>query len=141
MARNEFDAAAAMKLHAKTQAALHGGSGLTKERVFGYAAWSAIAVVVLFGVFGGGGSGTSVPPVARVAPASENTGQRTYPSGPSEDLRTKTATLINIHGELCARVENISPLGGNRYSVTCTRYRDGTGSATYEIDASTGSVK
>ena len=62
-------------------------------------------------------------------------------SGLSEDSKSKAALLINLHGQLCAKVTDISRISGDLYRVTCTRYRDGTGSATYEMNAATGTVK
>lgn len=59
----------------------------------------------------------------------------------SDDVTNGLALLINTHGELCAKVERVTRLGDNRYDVTCTRYRDGTGQATYQVNMSTGEVK
>lgn len=56
-------------------------------------------------------------------------------------LEEKAATVINLNGKLCARVTAITKLGGDVYSVSCVRYRDGTGFATYEMNAATGNVK
>ena len=58
-----------------------------------------------------------------------------------DDVTQKAALLINVHGELCARVTAITRLHGDVYSVSCVRYRDGTGFATYEMNAATGSVR
>ena len=62
-------------------------------------------------------------------------------SGISEDSKSKAALLINFNGQLCAKVTDISRISGDLYRVTCTRYRDGTGSATYEMNAAAGTVK
>ncbi|NDP40490.1 MAG: hypothetical protein GZ093_17405 [Rhodoferax sp.] len=62
-------------------------------------------------------------------------------SGISEDSKSKAALLINLNGQLCAKVTDISRISGDLYRVTCTRYRDGTGSATYEMNAAAGTVK
>lgn len=51
------------------------------------------------------------------------------------------ALLINMNGELCGRITGITYLHNNTYAITCTRYRDGTGSATYEVDLDTGRAK
>ena len=56
-------------------------------------------------------------------------------------LKDSLALLINQHGELCAEVERVTLRGHNLYDVSCTRYRDGSGSATYAVDLSSGSVK
>ncbi len=53
----------------------------------------------------------------------------------------EVATLINMNGQLCGRVTAIEYVYGEKYSVTCTRFRDGTGSATYEVNLDTGLVK
>ena len=58
-----------------------------------------------------------------------------------DDLKEKAALVINLNGQLCARVTTITRLGGDVYSVSCVRYRDGTGFATYEMNAATGKVK
>jgi hypothetical protein len=63
------------------------------------------------------------------------------PTGLSHDSKTTLATIINMNGELCAHVQSAEPMGADRYRVTCTRYRDGTGTATYELNAKTGTVK
>lgn len=53
----------------------------------------------------------------------------------------KIALLINMNGQLCARVTGAQYLHGNTYAITCTRYRDGTGSSTYEVNLDTGQAK
>jgi hypothetical protein len=53
----------------------------------------------------------------------------------------KIALLINMNGQLCARVTDAQYLHGNTYAITCTRYRDGTGSATYEVNLDTGQAR
>lgn len=62
-------------------------------------------------------------------------------AGVSEDSKTTLAALVNLNGELCAKVTDVSRISGDVYRVTCVRYRDGTGSATYEVNAATGAVK
>ena len=62
-------------------------------------------------------------------------------TGLSFDSKNKLATMINLSGQLCASVDRVSALGRDRYTVACTKYRDGTGTATYEIDLQTGTVK
>jgi len=59
----------------------------------------------------------------------------------SFDTKETLALMINVHGELCAQVNNVERVDVNEYSVTCTRYRDGTGSASYIVNARTGVVK
>lgn len=64
--------------------------------------------------------------------------------GKAELLARKSeevALLLNMNGQLCARVTQIDYLHGKRYNVTCIRYRDGTGSATYELNLETGQAK
>jgi hypothetical protein len=61
--------------------------------------------------------------------------------GLSTESKTTLAAMINIQGQLCADVTGVVALGGDRYTVACTRYRDGTGTATYEVDLRTGNVK
>jgi hypothetical protein len=51
------------------------------------------------------------------------------------------ALVINTSGNLCAEITNLKRIEGDTYQVTCTRYRDGTGSAAYEVNAKTGEVK
>lgn len=58
-----------------------------------------------------------------------------------DNITNALATLINLHGELCATVISVTALGNNIYQVNCIRYRDGTGSASYEVNATTGAVK
>lgn len=60
---------------------------------------------------------------------------------PKMDVNETMATMINLNGQLCAKVLSIKPAGPNVYEVECTRYRDGTGKATYLYDAKTGKVK
>lgn len=50
----------------------------------------------------------------------------------------RVATLINLNGQLCARVIQIEHLYLDKYKVTCARYRDGVGTSTYDIDLKTG---
>ncbi|MCK9213463.1 MAG: hypothetical protein WBI05_14875 [Rhodoferax sp.] len=58
-----------------------------------------------------------------------------------DNITNVLATMINFHGELCATVTSVTALGNNVYQVNCTRYRDGTGSASYDVNAATGAVK
>jgi hypothetical protein len=57
------------------------------------------------------------------------------------NITNTLATMINLHGELCASVTSVTALGNNIYKVNCTRYRDGTGSASYDVNSVTGAVK
>ncbi len=59
----------------------------------------------------------------------------------STDSKDKVALLINMSGQLCAAVIDIARIAGDVYRATCTKYRDGTGTATYEVNASTGTIK
>jgi hypothetical protein len=59
----------------------------------------------------------------------------------SDDSKRKLAAMINLSGQLCAKVNSVSSIAADIYTVHCTRYRDGTGSATYEVNLRTGVVK
>lgn len=59
----------------------------------------------------------------------------------TEDQKSKLATLINLNGDLCARVTGVRSRGNSTFDVDCIRYRDGTGAATYLVDLKTGRVK
>lgn len=59
----------------------------------------------------------------------------------STDSKDTMALLINVSGQLCAAVIDITRISGDLYRATCTKYRDGTGTATYEVNAATGTVK
>lgn len=143
--QNKFNAKDAMKMHASAQAATAGG--WTKEQKIGYAIWGIIAFVVLTAVFGGGGNTPQTPNAPAAIPAQpatatpDTSGFRTVPATLHEDTRKKMALVINLGGELCARVDSIRRIEGDRYAVSCTRFRDGTGSAVYEVNAATGQVK
>lgn len=63
------------------------------------------------------------------------------PTGLSQDSRETLALMVNLSGQLCAKVTAVSPLGGDVYNVSCVRYRDGTGSAVYEVNAKSGLVR
>lgn len=62
-------------------------------------------------------------------------------NGLSNDSKTKLAAMINLSGQLCATVTDAFVLGNDVYNITCQRYRDGTGTATYQVDLKTGAVK
>lgn len=59
----------------------------------------------------------------------------------SDDSKRKLAAMINLSGQLCAKVNTVTTVAADIYTVHCTRYRDGTGSATYEVNLRTGVVK
>ena len=59
----------------------------------------------------------------------------------SQDSRQKLAAMINLSGQLCAQVNTVTPSRPDVYIVSCTRYRDGTGMATYEVNLKTGAIK
>lgn len=63
------------------------------------------------------------------------------PAAPIAHTGKALALLVNLNGELCANVTGVEPLGGARYRVTCSRYRDGSGMATYEVNTETLAVK
>jgi hypothetical protein len=62
-------------------------------------------------------------------------------TGLSAESKQALAAMINVSGQLCANVNGVSALGNDRYTVACTRYKDGTGTASYEVDLQTGTVK
>ncbi len=58
-----------------------------------------------------------------------------------EELKTLTATILNLNGLLCAEVTDIRPLQiKNIFEVTCIEYRDGTATKTYMMDAAKGTA-
>lgn len=58
-----------------------------------------------------------------------------------EELKTMTATVINMNGGLCAEVVNISPLvQKGLFEVRCIEYRGGTGTVDYIMDANKGTA-
>lgn len=59
----------------------------------------------------------------------------------SQDSKQKLAAMINLSGQLCAQVNTVASSRPDVYMVSCTRYRDGTGVATYEVNLKTGAVK
>ena len=120
--QNKFDAKDAMKTHASAQAAAAGG--WTKEQKIGYAIWGIIAFIVLAAMFNGGNNTPSIPSAPTTAPTQQAT--------LTEDTKKKMALVINLGGELCARVDSIRRIEGDTYAVSCTRYRDGTGSFFYK---------
>lgn len=63
------------------------------------------------------------------------------PNSITADLKAQMALVINLSGQLCATVTDITRISGDLYRTNCTRYRDGTGTATYEVNAATGVVK
>lgn len=73
-----------------------------------------------------------------IEPNSTQSSTRTNLPG---NITNTLATMINLHGELCASVTSVTALGNNIYKVNCTSYRDGTGSASYDVNAATGAVK
>ena len=57
------------------------------------------------------------------------------------EIKEMSATIINVNGYLCASVTSISPTSSpDVYRVRCVEYRDGSGSASYTMNARTGSV-
>lgn len=54
-----------------------------------------------------------------------------------DDLKTMTATILNINGLLCAQVNDIRSLkaGDKIFEVTCITYRGGNATKTYIMDA------
>lgn len=79
----------------------------------------------------------TVPTPAYTAP----TPSYTVPAELSSDIKNKMALVINMSGQLCATVTDITRISGDLYRTTCIRYRDGTGTTTYQVDAATGAIK
>jgi len=53
-----------------------------------------------------------------------------------QELKELIATMINLNGDLCAKVTEVHPLQQpNIYEVTCIEYRGGTGTVRYIFDA------
>ncbi len=75
------------------------------------------------------------------APNSTRAAAEQRGTGLSESSKTTLAAMINVNGELCAKVTGVSAMGNDVYEVACQRYRDGTGMATYHVDLKTGRVK
>lgn len=89
----------------------------------------AVCLVIAFAALKPQGAGDEKP--------SHHAAQSSF----SSDSKDKMALLINVNGKLCAAVIDITRISGDLYRATCTKYRDGTGTATYEVDAATGTVK
>ncbi len=58
-----------------------------------------------------------------------------------EEIKEFSAFLINTNGYLCAEVISISPTSDpDIYRIRCVEYSDGSGSATYLMNALQGTV-
>ena len=58
-----------------------------------------------------------------------------------EELKTLTATILNLNGLLCAEVTDIRPLEiRNLFEVTCIAYRGRSATKTYMMDAAKGTA-
>ena len=58
-----------------------------------------------------------------------------------EELKTLTATILNLNGLLCAEVTDIRPLEiKNTFEVTCIAYRGGSATKTYIMNAAEGTA-
>ena len=58
-----------------------------------------------------------------------------------EELKTLTATILNLNCLLCAEVTDIRPLEiKNLFEVTCIAYRGGSATKTYMMDAAKGTA-
>lgn len=76
--------------------------------------------------------------VASLVPGSPSAGVGGY----SNEAMRKMATLINLNGELCGEVLSVRQRSGTSiYMVECTRYRNGDGRVTYEVDLGSGQVR
>jgi len=57
------------------------------------------------------------------------------------ELKTVTATIINLNGHLCASVVDIRALQlQDQYEVTCVEYRGGSGTVRYIMNARKGTA-
>ncbi len=90
--------------------------------------------MVVVGIFG---NLTDKRPPASTTHASTGNTRTTLPEAYTE----VPATIIILKGELCAKVTNVESLQKDTYQVECSRYRDGSGTASYEVNARTGAVK
>lgn len=58
-----------------------------------------------------------------------------------KELKTLTATILNLNGLLCAEVTDIRPLEiKNLFEVTCIAYRGGSATKTYIMNAAEGTA-
>jgi len=60
----------------------------------------------------------------------------------SESAKETAATMINLNGKLCAKVTDLRPAKNqsDTFEITCTEYRDGTGTVHYLLDSNTGKI-
>ena len=68
---------------------------------------------------------------------------RTSPgrSSDKESLKEMIALMINLKGDLCAKVLDVRPLRlKDTYEVTCIEYRGGSGTVRYIFNARTGAA-
>lgn len=121
-----------MKLYqnAKKEEEQKSNNGLRNRKFFKIAGWSLLAFIV-------------INIASNFGNPQPQTSQQKYQSQPTltDEQRKTFSLLINMHGELCASVTSVQPIAGDTYKVNCIRYRDGTGSASYEVNAATGKVK
>ena len=65
-------------------------------------------------------------------------GTSTAHAGEAEELM---ATVLNLKGQLCAKVVNISKLSiPDTYEVRCIEYRGGSGTVDYIVNVKSGEV-
>ena len=58
------------------------------------------------------------------------------------EIKEMSAFIINANGYLCAEVLSISPAGAaDTYRVSCIEYGNGTGRASYIMNARTGTAR
>lgn len=129
----EFDSEAAWKLYRDSRCPAPAPSA-GKGASLGAVMW--VAVALAGGMWVLLSAGPSKPRAA-----SGPVLQAPAPAGLSDASKGTLATIINLNGELCGAVVAVRPLGADRYSVDCTRYRSGEGSAQYTVDLATGSVR
>lgn len=77
--------------------------------------------------------------------SSNNSSRATSPKDnltASETAKETAATMINLNGHLCAKVTELLPAKNqsDAFEVTCTEYRNGTGTAHYLLDSKTGKI-
>lgn len=57
----------------------------------------------------------------------------------AEEAEEMMATFLNLKGQLCAKVVNVSKLTlPDTYEVRCIEYRGGTGAVDYIVNVKTG---
>lgn len=138
-----FDSQHAAQLYAQSRAL---GANFSLWQAFKLLPWYVKAVLIIMVLSGVSAlMPKSSPPDGKGASITGAGVDMSAPvPGRAELLMRKAeevALLLNMNGQLCARVTKIEYLHGKLYNVTCIRYRDGTGSATYELNLENGQAK